>query len=147
LVSACGKPLDVLGSVLVVCDFGDRNVLVVKFLVLKDLQQGIIIGRDMLRQHGLAVCVQGREGGKNSVCHVCDDVKGVYVMPPSGNGDGDEDGAGRGSMVKTACFLLLVMMTEMCHLFFLIFFLLRRLFMLRHLPLPLPLPLHQCLTM
>ena len=77
--------------------------------------------------------------------HMVRDTKGVSVMPTSGNGDGDEDGAGRGSMVKTTCFSSSGDADRDVSPVFSIFFLLLRLFMLKHMPLPLP--LHQCLTM
>ena len=87
LVSACGKELDVLGGVRIVLDFGGGNVFVHTFVVLRNLQQEMIIGRDFLCANELSVSVEGYTGGRTT--NVCNRLCSVCACAPGAIASGD----------------------------------------------------------
>ena len=72
LFSACGAALPVRGVTSMMCDFGKGYVYLISFVIVENLNQDVIIGRDFLREHFLSVFVDGHKRGDNKdVEHVC----------------------------------------------------------------------------
>ena len=84
LYSACGRALNVKGTVKLVLFFGNKNVLLVSAYVLDNLQEDVIVGRDILARYDLFVHVSDKSGGESKqnkgMCKVCSSNDGA----PSG---------------------------------------------------------------